>query len=196
MHNVNLLPPAVIQRFNRKRVIRAWSRLLLIAALVAMLIIAWGQTNSNAIRRTTRDHLARSRHPQEIQKQHAALSSRLRALIQYESLQLERRSRFSPLVVLSMLHQLKQDLGGQLQAHAIEFAEQMPTAGPPAPGSPSQALHGFVSLQLVANGTSACSDLMHRIRQSQLFTSVKLSSPLESFAAQSDALRFTLRCEF
>lgn len=100
-----------------------------------------------------------------------------------------------------MLHQLKLDLGGQLHAQAIEFAEQLPTAEASAGSNstsakPNQLAHGFVSLQLVANDTSACSDLMHRLKQSQLFASVKLSSPLESIEAQSGALRFTLRCEF
>lgn len=201
MHNINLLPPSVIRQFEHKRVIKAWSRLLTVAIIVALLSIAWGQTNARKMRQQTQQQLALASYPQEIRQQHAKLSSRLRALTQYENSQAEQRSRFSPLVVMSMLHQLKQDLGGQLQARSIEFAEHTPTTpastgNTPTSSKPNQIAHGFVTLQLVANDTSACSDLMHRLKQSQLFASVKLSSPLESIEAQSDALRFTVRCEF
>ncbi len=191
MHSFNLLPPAVIQRFERKRIVWAWSKVLLAGFIVTVLSVGWGHATANKTKLYTQQQSALAQYPQDVRRQHAELTSQLRALNTFESKQLELRSQFSPLPVLSMLHQLKEDLGGQLQATSVEFAEL-----PATPGTPHSTPNGFVSLQLVTNGSTSCSDLTHRIRESQLFTDVKLSSPLELVDAAGEALRFTLRCEF
>lgn len=191
MHRVNLLPLAASQRFARKRSLKAWGKFLLLGWLLAAIVIAWGQSTVASIRQQMTTHAAANQYPSSLRAQHASLAAQLQALNHYQQQQIELRSRYSPLVVIQLLHQLKEELGGQLHADAIEFVEQASTGT-----VPEQAVHGHTALQLVASGSNACSELMQRLRDSSLFSEVKLSSALELVDPQSDALRFTVRCEF
>ncbi len=191
MHKVNLLPPTATQRFRQKRTVVVWGKLLPVIILTMLLTIGWGQSTAARIKAQIEGQLSLTQRPTEIRQVHQDLKAQFRALNRMQTEQVELRSRFSPLVVVQLLHQLKQDFNGKLQVTSIDFVEQC------QPSSASKASsNGHVTLQMIVDGTTNCSDSMQRIREAGLFCDVKLGSALELVDPNSEALRFTLRCEF
>jgi Tfp pilus assembly protein PilN len=200
MHEVNLLPQAATERLARKRTVLAWTQAVIAALLISGLFIVWGQSTATQYLTQIEQDLTQAAHPKRLRQQHAALTARLRSIKELEIRHQDLRSGYSPLVVIQLLHQLKDELGGNLQALAFDYTEQSTaaTAGlnTASRNTAGPGMQGFISVQMVADGSATCSQLMQRLRATALFTDVKLSSSLEQFEQPSESLRFTLRCEF
>lgn len=192
MHRINLLPPAAIQRFRQQRLWSVWRKVILLATLTTATAIVWGQSRAAQNLRGEEMQTAIAQHPRQIRKECGELKTQLRELQAYEAQQRNARGQHSPLVAIEMLHQLKQELAGQLQVKSFGFSDQAAT---PAAGTAS-TISGHVDLQLISPGSASCSRVMHLLRETGYFSEVSLSSSLEKVDAGSDALQYSLRCDF
>ncbi len=190
MHSANLLPLAFTERSEQRRTASSWIKVILCLVTVTLFVILWGQSQAAQSRQAMERAKAAATANDSITAQHARLQSVMRSLNQYEKKQREQRSPYSPLVALQLLHQLKSAFGEELQAQTLEFHDQTLAV------STDKSKHGELSLQLVAHGTANCSKAMQHIRDTGFFTDVKLSSSLELIDNASNALKFTVRCEF
>ncbi len=192
MHRVNLLPPAAIQRFRQKRLWRGWRKVILLATLMTAGTIAWGQSTASKKLHRQAVQATLVQHPQQLRKQSGELKAQLRDLQNYEQRQRNSRGQHSPLVAIAMLHQLKQELAGQLQVKSFGFVDRVATQAAATVGQPS----GHVDLQLISSGSASCSHVMQWLRDTGCFTNVSLSSSLEKTDAASNTLQYSLRCDF
>lgn len=190
MHNANLLPLAFTERSAQRRASALWIKATLFAIVLSASIILWGQAQATQSRRSLAQIKAASHTTDSIAAQHSKLQSVMRSLNLYEKKQKELRSAYSPLVPLQLLHQLKNQFGSTLQVQDMQFNNQARAI------SNDRSKPGELSLQFVAEGTANCSEIMQRIRDTGLFTEVKLSSSLELLDKERNALKFTVRCEF
>lgn len=193
MHSVNLLPLRASQQFRRKRIIQIWCRAIVVAIGLSTGLIFLGQSTAGRERQQTERLLAVARAPREMQQEYQQLQQRLRQLETYEKKQRDLRSEYSPLIVMQMLHQHKQELDGQLVVHSLDYVDESFKSGK-ASDKPRAA--GTVTMQLATDGTLNSSKAMQLIRQSGYFHDVKLSSALEKTHSQGANLKFSIRCEF
>lgn len=190
MHNANLLPLAFTERSEQRRTASSWIKVILCSIVVTLLVILWGQSQAAQSHQAMERAQAAAEANDSITARHSKLQSIWRSLNQYEKKQREQRSRYSPLVALQLLHQLKSAFGETLQAQTLEFNDHTLVV------STDKSKHGELSLQLVAQGTANCSKVLQHLRDTGLFTDVSLSSSLELIDNASNALKFTVRCEF
>ncbi len=192
MHRINLLPPAAIHRFRQQRLWQAWRKGLVLALLLTAGSIIWGQTTAASKLRKQAMQTALAEHPRRIRQECGELKAQLRELQNVVAQQLIARGQHSPLVAIALLHDLKQQLGGQLQVKSFGFVDQgvVPTSTAPNP------VNGYVDLQLLSTGSASCARVMQLLRETQCFSAVSLSSSLEKVDASSDTLQYSLHCEF
>lgn len=192
MHRVNLLPPAAIQRFRQQRLWRGWRKVILLATLMTAGTIVWGQSTASKKLHRQAAQATFVQRPQQMRKQSGELKTQLRDLQAYENWQRNSRGQHSPLVAIAMLHQLKQELAGQLQVKSFGFVDQVTTQAAGTVGQPS----GHIVLQLISSGSASCSHVMQWLHETGYFANVSLSSSLEKVDAASNTLQYSLRCDF
>jgi hypothetical protein len=177
MHNVNLLPVAAAQRFQRNRIVAAWSKLVLSSLLITIVLIYVAQSRVATQSQAIEAQRLAAKYPREVQSKNQQLRHRVVSLGAYESQQATLRSQFSPLVVV---------------AGSLEFVDRSDLPSK----DKEDASNGYVALQLVTDDTAHSSAVMQALRESGYFGEVKLSSALEKLNPNSTDLRFSVRCNF
>lgn len=192
MNRINLLPPAAVQRFQQQRLWKAWRNVIWLATLTTASAIVWGQSKAtkNFHRQEVQATLAHN--PLQLRKECGELKSQMRELLAYDAQQRSARGQHSPLVAIEMLHRLKQQFAGQLQVKSFGFIDQ------PANqiASPTSSSSGHITLHLISQGATSCSQVMQLLRETGYFSEVSLSSSLEKLDANSETLQYSLQCDF
>lgn len=220
MHNPNLLPANAIRLFQRKRFRALWFKTAGLALLTALTCIFIGQSQASkklAYIETLQLAASQTRDMQTRLQQHVVSYRRMHQL---KERQAELRSRYSPLTVLELLHDCKEQLNGKLQVVALEYVDEsgrprehrttaasnVPvTSGVPVTsrgaesskgGESSKGANGHIQLRLVTEGSTQSSAVLQCLQASGYFDEVKLISSLEQVEAGRLDLQFTIRCTF
>lgn len=190
MHSANLLPQNASRRFQQKRILAFWTKFIFIATLSTATVVMWGQSAASNYHVKVEAQETMAEYPRGVQRRFAVLQGKLRQLNHYETQEAQKRSQFSPLLVIQLLHELKEEFDGELQATTVTFIETTSVK------DSNKNDNGHVSLELITNGSANCSNLIKAIQDSGYFLDVRLSSALENVDANSQQLRFSVRCTF
>ncbi|MCA9128084.1 MAG: hypothetical protein KDB22_13410 [Planctomycetales bacterium] len=184
---VNLIPAGLVTRFRLKRVKRLWYRIAVIACSISGCIVLSGRLSlAERLAAITREESDSSR-PREVHREHLSLLRESKRLDQYIQTQHDLRSRYDSVAVFALLTEIKHQLAGNLDVQSVSFSLD---------DGADQKFNGTVMMEVVTEGTSNSSNFLQLLKDSGFFRSVSLSSSLQKLDQASDALRFSVRCDF
>lgn len=186
--SVNMLPATSIRQYSRKRTAARWTKAAMISMAVSGIVMLAGQSILMHHRDALKRIEAEDANPLAVQAANTELRNKLRQVNHWTQKQIQLRSAYSPLPVLGLLTQLKEDLGGALEIEAFEFSEH---------AKPQNEMQGYILVTLKTDNPGNSARIVQGFRASEMFQQVKLQSSLETLQSGSESdLRFSIRCDF
>ena len=185
--SVNLLPNQLIARLDKQRLRAIWLRVFAVSALLCILAFAYGTLQAANCQQGIASLEKQTEAPKFLLKE----NSRIRKALVRDRDEMAKRAklstRHSPLVLLSLLSEIKSELEGELQLHHFNQ-----TALEGEQGSEG----GQLSLTLATSNAANSAEIVKLLEDCGYFREVKLVGALEKIQSTQDDLQFSIHCIF
>lgn len=189
--SVNLLPPSVQERLSKTRIVHRWTKIIAAIGIITVISICLGRILVNQKDQQIAVIESSVSEPNRLLSENLDIRSRIRAKKSAIASSAKLRNQYSPIVLLSLLSDIRNDANGEIEVEKIDFKESFEL-----PQENKNERHGSVVLMFKTTSVSNSAKVVAMLESSNRFASVRLASPLEKAGGSVERLKFSVECLF